>query len=1106
MVELDLRPAALVPTSERRRAGDEADRAFRAALAAVRPPSGKARPTLIRRFDRLWCGYEVEADLRLLPVLKRLPGVRRVEAERYVVGLLDTSVPLIGAAALHQAVPPITGAGVRLAVLDSGVDYNHPDLGGGFGPGFRVELGMDFVDGDGDPMDEHGHGTHTAAVAAGDGTAGGFPWPGVAPGATILAGRVLNQFGTGTQSDLIAGLEWAADPDGDPGTDDGARVILTALGGFGYPDDAVSTAVDTLAATGVLVVAGAGNYGGNGTRYQSILSPGTARGALTVAASDDNDAMTSFSSRGFTGSFLPKPDLTAPGKDICAARWDSWLPAYICEDTTHVETLGTSTAAAHVAGAAALLMEAEPAWSAEEVAAALRETALDLGSDLLVQGSGRIRVDVAAAASAVALPPVLTPGRAPLCGPVWNSEAPFVVRNLGAAAATFDLEVQATLPPGVSAALDVTSVSVPAGGESPVRLQVTVDPSVAPVLDTAPFGHTGEVVVTSPDRPSLRLRVPFWVPASPSLPLSFSFDPLEVYIHNRAGTTWRYVAPGRVLEAALPVGTYDVLAVTPGPQHLVLREGLAVGLCSPTPVSVDLSSAPHAMAITWTDAGGSPLPTIPALCDLVLRHDSGFTYQVLDPIVSILRLPDASSSYRFEWSCADRDAAGDIYLATGSSLGLAGDLAVGTSAGDWMASLVTGLREAGPLWLGASLARPVPSLLPLEASDPQLDGPGPDEPGTERGAWMTPLPYDGFLALSALAFTVGPDPYPPSSVPAALESILVQARDASLDLLLPGTGTATPLASLSSPDPLLTLGLPPYGLAARTRNLPLSLRLYPSRGIEFALFRGQLGTRRPSAGVPPGGIPYSVSQNGSPVDSGVLTHGGQGFSAPLGFFLPQPGPTVLDLTFNAFEVGGSPGTAMATLSMNTDALDPDPPALWRLQVLVDGVPSGEVPACGDTRLRLDFTDDPASLADLEVRVRPTGASSWTTLSPVVSGGGFEVPLVPVTGGGGTVDLLVTASDVAGNRMTYQSVPAWVELPGGTAQDPGTSLRLRRAARHVVLEWTGSPAGPYAVLWNVDVPLGPADKKASVTALDWTHLNAVGDGRRLVYYAVVPDCP
>ena len=132
----------------------------------------------------------------------------------------------------------------------------------------------------------------------------------------------------------------------------------------------------------------------HGPDEQTIGSPGTARRAITVGASDKADHPASFSSRGpviWDGGAILKPDIVAPGVAICSTRWGSSWPGAECIDAAHVALSGTSMAAPHVAGVAALLLQRNPSWKPAEVKAALRVTALDLAQAPTTQGYGRVR-------------------------------------------------------------------------------------------------------------------------------------------------------------------------------------------------------------------------------------------------------------------------------------------------------------------------------------------------------------------------------------------------------------------------------------------------------------------------------------------------------------------------------------------------------------------------------------------------------------------------------------------------------------------------------------------------------------------------------------------
>src|SRR5690606_13064535 len=155
-----------------------------------------------------------------------------------------------------------------VAVLDTGIDYRHPDLGGCFGVDCKVVGGANFVEGEDstDPMDYEGHGTHVAGIVAANGNL-----KGVAPDAKLYAFKVLDNNGNGTDSAIIAGLERAADPDGDPLTDDQVDVINMSLGGWGGADSPLSEAANAAMDAGIVVVVAAGNEGGG---YSTIGSPG----------------------------------------------------------------------------------------------------------------------------------------------------------------------------------------------------------------------------------------------------------------------------------------------------------------------------------------------------------------------------------------------------------------------------------------------------------------------------------------------------------------------------------------------------------------------------------------------------------------------------------------------------------------------------------------------------------------------------------------------------------------------------------------------------------------------------------------------------------------
>ncbi len=325
-------------------------------------------------------------------VVKRLASVKNIEPVKSVQTDLMDSVPLIHAPDVWggnysggSSDDPIAGKGIRIAIIDTGVDYKHPDLGGCLGPDCKVFGGYDFVNKDNDPMDDMGHGTHVADISAGNGTP-----KGVAPDATIYAYKVLDKNGRGTTDNILAGIERTIDPNQDGNLSEHLDVANMSLGGSGDPDDLMSQAVDNAVKAGVVFVVAAGNAGPSAS---TVLSPGTARNAITVAATDKHDVMASFSSRGpvvwtrndGTTGYLDKPDVAAPGVDICAARLDTFSGGNTnCNnDSNHIAISGTSMATPHVAGEVALLLQIHPDWSPAEVKAAVKNSTVNQSSCLI---------------------------------------------------------------------------------------------------------------------------------------------------------------------------------------------------------------------------------------------------------------------------------------------------------------------------------------------------------------------------------------------------------------------------------------------------------------------------------------------------------------------------------------------------------------------------------------------------------------------------------------------------------------------------------------------------------------------------------------------------
>ncbi|MGW3285570.1 S8 family serine peptidase [Streptomyces sp. NPDC001002] len=388
----------------------------------------------------------------------------------------------------------LTGKGVTVAVLDTGVDAGHPDLAG------RVSVSKSFIDGE-EVADRNGHGTHVTSTVGGDGAASEGKEKGVAPDATLAVGKVLSDQGSGSESQIIAGMEWAA-------RDVHARIVSMSLGSTEPSNgtDPMAQAVNMLTEeTGALFVVAAGNTGAP----SSIGSPGAADSALTVGAVDAADEAAYFTSAGPRyGDNALKPDLSAPGVDILAAR------SQLIDGSGYYTSMsGTSMATPHVAGVAALLAQEHPDWTGAQLKDALMSTSAQLDESAYRLGAGRVSVPAAVEAKVTAT------GSADLGFYSWPYEDNEPVSRVVTYTNSSDSDVELSLavqgaPDGVATLAD-TRLTVPAHGTASTT--VTGDGSKAPVGNTSgqvvasvagtPVAHTAFGLVKEEERYTLTVHV-----------------------------------------------------------------------------------------------------------------------------------------------------------------------------------------------------------------------------------------------------------------------------------------------------------------------------------------------------------------------------------------------------------------------------------------------------------------------------------------------------------------------------------------------------------------------------------------------------------------------
>ncbi|MFE3070430.1 S8 family serine peptidase [Streptomyces sp. NPDC059247] len=464
-------------------------------------PRGARRGQVLRTVDAVAMKAEKKraatfwAEVEAPRARTATTGIKKLWLDRKVRATLERSTRQVHAPEAWAA--GYDGTGTQVAVLDTGADAEHPDLKG------RITASENFTDSE-TTGDHQGHGTHTLSTVGGSGAASEGRKKGVAPGAALLNGKVLDDSGSGAASWIIAGMEWAVAQ--------GADVVSMSLGSPEPTDctDPMSLAAEELARDeGTLFVVAAGN---SGPALNTVSSPGCAPSVLTVGATDRDDSTAYFSSRGPTiGNHTLKPEIAAPGVGISAAAAGG-RGVYAYRSMS-----GTSMAAPHVAGAAAIVKQRHPDWTARQIKAALVASAdSSVPGDVREVGGGRLDVRAAIGQTVLGAPAVQAgtfswpqdrSDRTTVSVPYTNTSGTPVTLNLTVAAVTGNdgSRIRSSV-----ARLAERTVTVPAGAT--VRVPLEIDPTAR--LDRAQYGDvTGRVLATGAR--GVRVSTPFSLHVEP---------------------------------------------------------------------------------------------------------------------------------------------------------------------------------------------------------------------------------------------------------------------------------------------------------------------------------------------------------------------------------------------------------------------------------------------------------------------------------------------------------------------------------------------------------------------------------------------------------------
>ena len=1004
----------------------ERDLARLSAPEGARVAANDSKSILRHKFTVAFTGASATIPSRALRSVAALDYVKAVHPDATYKALLDQSVPQIRAPEAWTRFGT-RGKGVVVAIIDTGIDYNHASLGGAFGPTARVIGGYDFVNDDADPMDDAGHGTHVAGIVGGNGAG----IVGVAPEVSFLAYKVLNAAGGGTLSDILAAVDRAIDPNGDGNTSDRADVVNMSLGGAPSPDDPLAQAVERAIAAGTVFCIATGNAG----QFYAVASPAIAPSAISVGALTRDGGVATFSSKGPSGAEAAiKPEVSAPGVGIVSARLGGGTVAHD----------GTSMATPHVAGVAALVRAVHPQWTPAEVKAAIVGTSSALADEVMAVGAGRVDAVAAISASILASPSVLGFGLSDPAQGVWASTRNVTLTNRGAAAAAVQFSFDG-LRDGVTMTAEPTSVELAAGESKTIAVTLRVENGVVPSPEQGSLALSGRVKVRA-EGTEISLPWAFVKAAKAKVTMADNGGYYVIFV-NKTGLTQTFIPPNTRTspDVFLAAGTYDILIrqagfIDPSQPGISLLfekqriDGLAVVEASPALATATIQleatdqngqSLDHRVRGFWQCLNEEfyawPKDTWVALSSDVHRTP---VYRVKPFSDRFTMLPGQE--------CANSEMR-VAYAANHEPLrGVTGDVTRRIGAADWVKVPVeitvpeetTASAFLGPmfLWRGPNWTfQSIQALRPVEMPDGKWSG----------TMFLTRdyLPGHGFsVHASAVSIRYGSDGRPLGPPMPVVEAPILRVEDGRI-VNTPWL-TATPTAYAIPPGYTFRLGEGP---------------LYPEAAIgdEQGLFLhggfwiGALGDERWATTFTAEEKLYD--------ESGALVHAGPRLGdvelAKGKYRYVSTVPTNID---------GIPGRATLTGEFDSRRSDGETPTLSALRLESNGVPvTGRIaPGSALTAIfsfydRRPLTDQrgskrvPVDGDAVRAFYRAAGATEWTPLSIVVTtvdDGDWEV--LGHVGRGtvfradlpttlrGAVELRFTAHDPEGNVFDYVLAPAF----------------------------------------------------------------------------------
>lgn len=957
-------------------------------------------------YREVFNGFAIEAPKELVEQIKTFSYVSAVLEDKTVRAYDLISSEIINAPRVWIDYG-VTGKGIRIGIIDTGVDYNHPDLGGGLGPGFKVKGGYDFVNGDSDPMDDNGHGTHVAGIAA----ANGPGLKGVAPGASLYAYKVLGREGTGVDSWILSAIERCADPDQNPDTDDALDVVNMSLGRPVDPTEPISEAVNNAIEKGVVFVVAAGND----YNYGTIGTPGVAEQAITVAATGVNDITADFSSKGPTPEkYTAKPDIAAPGVEI----YSSYL------NNSYKNLSGTSMASPHVAGAVALLLEKNPNWSPDVVKGVIMQSAKASQENLFSQGLGRIDVLKAIKQEYTITPGSISLGLLDSSTPSKTYTIPVQIKNLCSVQKSIVLTTE-NFPAAVSVSLSESAFFLSASSTRIVTLSISVNASSLPYINF-PDAYFGALMASDG---STDVKVPVTLLNPPVTKLVFTGErPQSIFQVGLDGNYFNHQYPAsEEVKLLLPPGNFDLISLYGN--RIVVNEN--VSSQNSSIITVDKSQAKNIITFRPKDEKGQPLTYDASAAGSVTFTGQSRNFICFFPYPEDTIYVSNQTSYYASMRLRDRisskgNAFYDIDITTPE--GIIASKEYSNNPNDFAKinifnpSIVKGSSQnmyyhsQGQIF-GLINNSPITVANPVEIFHSKTDESSIDY------SFIQLIPQSG-----QSGYTWGTGGFRVSSDDS------IYFFDSQRQRL-----SSAPLAN-NQFDYNLGESLTRMNARTYNRENKIILHDFPAQGTFINFF----GEREK------GTVYFKLKQGSLTVKSGSFVN--RTFDEYFeGYNVQHDGASgkySLSLRYEDNYVKGRIGTALADLKFDMNASDKNPPSLQHLSLQTNGVVTNHLEhgqqgtlsfGISDVCLSyygMECSDNNYGLQSLEINIRREGDTEWLNLaliekSPLWTEFKEYESYLPNNLIDGYYDLRIKAIDQENNSFEYQLFPAFLIGPAGT---------------------------------------------------------------------------